>query len=83
MALGLIWLHFKSTSIRICWSIFSTQSTSVHVLIRVKLNKDLGANWSDQLVGFLVVEHVHPGLSPRLGMDAHIFLNLMALCFQY
>jgi hypothetical protein len=30
----------------------------------------------DQLVGFLVVEPVHPGSSLRLGMGAHIFLDL-------
>jgi hypothetical protein len=40
-----------------------------------------------QLVRFLVVEPVHLGLSPRLGMGARIFLNLFqdltALCFQW
>jgi hypothetical protein len=40
----------------------------------------------DQLVGFLMMEPVHPGSSPRLGMGAHIFLDLFqdlsALCFQ-
>ena len=36
----------------------------------------------DQLVRFLVVESVHPGSSPRLGMGARIFLDLLALCFS-
>ena len=30
----------------------------------------------DQLVGFLMMEPTHPGLSPRLDTGARIFLNL-------
>jgi hypothetical protein len=41
----------------------------------------------DQLVGFLVVEPAHSGLSPRFGTCAHIsldlFQDLTALCFQW
>ena len=41
----------------------------------------------DQLVGFLMVESVHPGSSPRLGTSVRIFLDLFqdltALCFQW
>jgi len=41
----------------------------------------------DQLVKILVVKPLYPDLSPRLGMSAHIFLDLfqdlLALCFQW
>ena len=30
----------------------------------------------DQLVRFLMVKSVHPGLSPQFGTDARIFLDL-------
>jgi hypothetical protein len=40
-----------------------------------------------ELVRFLVVEPAHPGSGPRLGTDAHIFIDLFqaltALCFQW
>jgi hypothetical protein len=40
-----------------------------------------------QLVRFLVVELAHPGSSPQFGIGARIFLDLfldlMALCFQW
>jgi len=41
----------------------------------------------DQLVGFLVVESIHPGSSSRLDTSARIFLDLFqdltVLCFQW
>ena len=36
----------------------------------------------DQLAGFLVVEPAHPGLSPRFGIGARIFLDLFISGFN-
>jgi hypothetical protein len=34
-------------------------------------------------LSFLMVDHVHPGLSPQLGTSARILLDLTTLCFQW
>ena len=44
-------------------------------MARLVLFSKNGEAKNDQLVRFLVVESVHPGLSPRLGTGARIFLD--------